>query len=1105
MAKSERGRSLSGNPYRAIWGELRVQDWDAILKDLSADSQFTIRGESLFGRCPYPHHNDTAPSFWVHPKKGYAKCYGCNRFESNPVRFLAEIGGFSWKESATYLRSKYAISSLSPKLTKDLEEREALERVRKVLFQVCRDILLSALQDYLLKTTGSVYEFAYPALAYLETRGIPLVKGLLKALPVGVVPPLRLMTQAVGPDVSQHCYAYLKSYMTASYMGALIFAYNDSPNTIGGFKLRADFLRQDGSRDIVYVKNPDGAPIGVFGLKFYSALVQGKKPAKEALVMEGEFDVLTNMVHQLIDKRPYDVVLGTGGNSDVCLGDLEEFGFERLLLVPDSMDHGGETVAREWLKTTKMPSRVFCWPSNILAKDPDDAIKVHGWTAWLAVLTEKVPGGAYRTHFKLPHEWAASRLQARLVDADFEDVRALKSVAADVGSCLVDPSEQKAYIDFAVRHTGLANADLIALIIGGEDSEEGFMQRIRFALQQSYTFLGAEDTAGGIKITFWHRKKRTLRTALVARPADLFSTLSADLGTFVDWTRNNVGVPDWVAYKTVGGASAAVVGTKYLDQEKTIKQYAELALTGMLTSLPDMKDLKELKAGCHYIDVVYEKTTEKRWVVVNGNDVFLGIPEGTTLAWRRLDGPQLGAYVFNMHRQPWSKELTCLEDLNAGLTCDINAAYTFICRVLSAGWRFKHQQEDVEYLAAAMMLNTVCSSLPRQLYTMINGPRGSGKSTLLGLLSGSNPATRLLEAAFTMDSYTVAGFRKEMNNCSLGAVLDEFEDQGGDSHSRSVRDILRDIRGLTSNPEARILRGNVESQEATEYVLRCQIWTAAIQYLREEADVSRFIQIKTDVVEGHPNPKTTMENLFTVEEFKEARRAMTLGLFRHVPALLSEVKNLRNVYSRPESMQALSDWAGVVVPSRYLDGVIIPAALMSLLGRDPHEFIARFIKAKADMLKQVVNTTHEASLLDHILSAQLQYTKPGSETRHTNVRALLSNSEERAFLNETESGVYYLNFPDPASSSIIHWLIIIWADALHGVLKNVPQFRGETPSRLKQLAEAGASMVVKSRDLTLVPGGLRRHLKVGVKSTDFTVFDLTSTLYEWDSDGDLIA
>jgi len=1086
-----------------VWKELKPEAWRSLMLELQSGSEFSLRGGNLLGKCPYPEHSDSTPSFWVYPEKGYAKCYGCKRFVSNPVRFVADMGGFSWVQALQYLRTKHNITGFSKSVNEELASREQLGKVRQLIYMASKESLLASVAPFIANDEKSRYAIFFPALRYLESRGVPVRDRTLSYLPIGVLPPLSHLTTIIGSDLAQHAYKYLEAYMTPAYIGSLVFPYNDTPNTIGGFKVRADHLRPDGKRDVSYVKNPNGDPIGVYGLKFYRANLGGPTDTQDALVLEGEFDVITNMVGQLKDKRPYDIVLCTGGNTNIHLDDLEEFGIDRVLLVPDSPDHGGDEVASNWLEHTQMPAGVFSWPPFIQAKDPDDAIKQHGWSAWLRAMSERDPDTDRRMHFTLPHVWAATRLQRELEGADFEDVRALKTTAAEVGRCLTDPAEQKAYIDAAVAFTGLAPADLLALIVGKDDDEEGFIQRLVFALLQHYAFLGTAASSAGLLITFWHKSKRTLRKAHIARPSDLFSTLTADVGTFVDWATVHVGIPSWISLKTVRGQNGPTqVPVRYIDQEVIIKRYVDVALTRIISSLPAMKDRRELKAGCHYIDVKVEKGTEKRWVIVNGHDVYLGIPgDNGVILWRVLDGPQIGAYIFNLSRKEWSTELTSITDLNEGLGADLQGTFGFICRVLNAGWRFKHQQEDVEYLAAAIMINPVCSSLPRQLYTMLNGPRGSGKSSVLALLAKQSP-TRLLESAFTMDSYTVAGFRKEMNNCSLGAVLDEFEDQGSDTASNAVRGILRDIRGLTSNPEARILRGNMDSVEATEYILRCQIWTAAIQYLRDAADVSRFVQVKMDVVEGHPNPKTTLETLFTLDEFRLARRSLTLGMFRKVPALLEEISWLRGIYANHEVMKELSEHAGVQVPSRYLDGVIIPAALMTLMGRDPHEFVRRFVRRKAAMLKQVVQTSHERSLLDHILSAQLQYTKPGTETRHTNVRTLLSDNMERELLNATECGVYYTSFRiNESSHEKRHWLIVLWSDALHGVLKGVPQYRKETASRLKQLAEAGTSNVVRGEATNVIPGGIKAHLKVGIGLADITIFDITSLLSDWDNNG----
>tara|TARA_Y100000034_G_scaffold43105_1_gene52663 strand:- start:16872 stop:17558 length:687 start_codon:yes stop_codon:yes gene_type:complete len=224
-------------------------------------------------------------------------------------------------------------------------------------------------------------------------------------------------------------------------------------------------------------------------------------------------------------------------------------------------------------------------------------------------------------------------------------------------------------------------------------------------------------------------------------------------------------------------------------------------------------------------------------------------------------------------------------------------------------------------------------------------------------------------------------------------------------------------------------------------------------------------------------------------------------MFKYAPKLLDVVAQLRAMYGSPKAMKALSDYAGTEIPSRFLDGVVIPAALIQLVGRNPHNFIRRFIKAKAPYLKRVVQTTHKHTLLDHILSAQIEYKRPNSEVRHTTIRTLLGDATERYLLNNADSGVQYIEFIPKSSpkGAMRHWLVVIWSDALHGVLRGVSTYRYETAARLKQLADSDHTMTVPQRAVKEVPGGIRQHLKVGIKSADYTIYDVTEMLGEWDT------
>jgi hypothetical protein len=170
--------------------------------------------------------------------------------------------------------------------------------------------------------------------------------------------------------------------------------------------------------------------------------------------------------------------------------------------------------------------------------------------------------------------------------------------------------------------------------------------------------------------------------------------------------------------------------------------------------------------------------------------------------------------------------------------------------------------------------------------------------------------------------------------------------------------------------------------------------------------------------------------------------------------------------------------------------------MVQLVGRDPHDFIFRFVKAKASYLSRIVKSNHKNTLLGHILSARIEFKRAHSEARYTTIRTLLSDPTDRVNLSESDCGAHYLEFMK--KGELHRWLIVIWPDAIHGVLRNVSLYKGETASRLKQLADSDRSLTISRREIRLVPGGIKQYLKPGIQPADYTVYNISEMLDEWD-------
>jgi len=84
-------------------------------------------GASYKGKCPF--HDETSPSFYVHPDRGFYYCFGCRK-GGDAIRFLEEMEGRSFMESLRDLASRAGVElpaedpGASPRRREDDARRE---------------------------------------------------------------------------------------------------------------------------------------------------------------------------------------------------------------------------------------------------------------------------------------------------------------------------------------------------------------------------------------------------------------------------------------------------------------------------------------------------------------------------------------------------------------------------------------------------------------------------------------------------------------------------------------------------------------------------------------------------------------------------------------------------------------------------------------------------------------------------------------------------------------------------------------------------------------------------------------------------------------------
>lgn len=1084
-----------------IWSELSLTSWKEILIEADPSSKWELRGRSLKGSCPFPGHIDSSPSCFINLDKKFVKCFGCGQFEVNPIKFVSTIKACSWSEAIKELKDK-GVKTLPAKLTQEIQDKEIAHAIKSSLAAATNSLLCEAFEN----RGNPKFLYCEPLLKYLEQRGLILSKGLLQWLPIGVMAPWVQLKPLVS--YQDKTYDYIKDWLTADYVGSLVFYYHSTPSEISRFKLRADFLRKDTSvKDIVYIRDSEYPDLGFFGLGNYRAnFGASKSSTAEVILVEGEFDCIAHLANYYASGVINNIVLGIGGAAASSADKLRTFGVDKVLIMTDHPTSRGNEIAMGVLRNTDMACRVFTWPESVSAKDPDEAIRVHGWDKWIAAINYVDSSDLKnlgKRNFSPAHKWLASVTADLLESVDKDDLVEVKRIVAETGECLKDCDVQRLYAIEVARHTPLSMGSILELILGRDTSEGGLVARIIQALKEQFFFIGMDGKSTEATIRAWNRQKREPREWRISRSNELFGLLAIDIGPAVNWVRDNVGVPEFIKTKITAKGPVEVT---LLEQNASLKKYIEHAMELISSELPTINSLQELKAGAHYLTADLGHGEEDVWCIVNGPDVYIGrFNSSGELTWGLLDGPRVGKYHFNIVRPKWSREIQSCHDLDGGIEYSPNITYSNLFKLLKSGWSLADGDTDCKYLAAAMMVNALSNALPRQLYTLLNGARGTGKSKLLDLVAGADPRLRLVESTSDVQqAYTSAGFRKDMNNCALGAALDEFEDDRNDSHSQQVRAILRDIRGLTNAAEARITRGNAESSEATVYTLKCQIWACAINYLREEADISRFMQIHTVQIDDKSDPHTVILDTHTEEDLSNIRRGITLGLYCRVKEFLGNIDSLRTRYSDPHIMDDLSKKAGISVPSRFLDGVIITAAMIKLCGLDPISYIEEVICAKVSLLTIITSSTHEKDLIDNLLSAKIEYSRPGIDARTTTIRTILASGIDRAKLIELDCGLSYLEVPEVdrhGKKTTNKWLVVMWPDATRTLLSKIGRYYMETPERLKRMGDSSHQAVPYHTARKKV-NGLKQFLKPGITSNDITIFDITKMIDEWDNRSD---
>ena len=272
------------------------------------------------------------------------------------------------------------------------------------------------------------------------------------------------------------------------------------------------------------------------------------------------------------------------------------------------------------MKSTSLSCKVFDWPDEVNAKDPHEAIQKHGWDTWIAAINQLIPTdttSTERANFIPAYKWLIAQTKIDLSKVESDDIPEVKRVVASNGSCLRDPDSQRLYCIECSKFVPLSLGTLLEIVVGQDDSEEGFISRITQALSEEIYFVGIEGiNSTDCTVRGWSRKTKTPVAWRISRVNELIGKLESELGPAADWLRDNVGIPRSLATKVV---NKRVVPLSLIDLNTKMEKYLKYAVGRVVRGLPSTSSLEELKSGSHYISVSFEDGVEEKcWAIVNG-------------------------------------------------------------------------------------------------------------------------------------------------------------------------------------------------------------------------------------------------------------------------------------------------------------------------------------------------------------------------------------------------------------------------------------------------------------------------------------------------------
>jgi len=1017
-------RGITRKQIWKIWETVSPRDWYEFFNHFKRGSNVEFAGDTtLKALCPHPKHPDTSPSFFVFTAKGYAKCFGCDFYTSNPIELIAMLMGGTDADAVQFLNERFNLNFLPRKAIEELRAQKTNQNTKQAIMHVCNQVLIDALAD----TSGKTHKFAQPALDWLiNTRKVPA--DMLHALPVGIMPPLIELGNLVedyckklktawdndpkrGPtppeDVTDNSINYMsESFSVPFTVGGVVWPLHATPTEIARLKIRGP--NNNTPKDITMPMDEYEDLLGMFGLGWgpYQALLDPKTMSDWAYLTEGEMDVMSYMAQALKTGNinfPLFSIGGKGGSAHIE-PIFKAAGFSGAYMIGDSPNKGssgGDVVVYHWMshiRDTRV--KVFTgWDELIPCGDLDEAVLTHG--------LKKVEDTLWKdpSKFFVPAwQWCAESAMSAIDNLSDKDYRVMVEIASQIGSCLRNRHDIEQYAnEISSAYDEITVPILKREIASSEDTETGFILRCTDALKDHFATLATKLESGNRWLLLYAKRAREYRKIKLDSEQSIAQELAPTTGNLLQFIRNEVGFPAFMDDpEELDGQ-----GRKRADQN--VRYYLKEACLDMAQGVPDLTATKTLRQGYHTV----KGSDGTREFIVCGKDV-LHIERSSNGApiYKHLDGPAHEGILFDLglinpqeDTEPWYPGGLTTKVLEDAQNINVDALFKELQHFFDIGFQFATHDIMKTLLAAQTLIFPVMNAFDRQMLMFITGETHSGKSTLLSTFGGPFvPNLKLVLCSQGMDNYTAAGVMAATNCDSRLMCLDEFEFEGAKAEASRV--IMEMLRGLVTD-QAKRVTGVKDGKGYKVTYHRLPMILSGITGAELPQDLNRLLIVEMKKIRSRNSPENILLKEFGQERIHEMARQIAVALYPRVPEILTHYQEIKSQFVELNALLPFPvEW-------RYASALFGTLSLLKYLGHDWQSFFREFVSQNATTIQRASTINESTNLLNTMFRYGALY---NYETkRNTSVNTLLGQSITRNEINSYACGVYY----DEATKNIM--------------------------------------------------------------------------------------